>query len=294
MTGYDSICCFRSSEKSVRKRVCWELTTDCNLNCPFCHRFRSGALYYDMDKLRQTTDLLRNKGIDNIILSGGEPLLHPRFFDLFDRLRFEGFEMDICSNGTLIDDKTAGWLRGRISEISISVDGYEPDRHDRMRCSPGSFEAAMKAVRRLTEAGIDVHITTVVDAPFIPHIERMTGFLYQNNIRSVAYLGLIPIGAGKNELTEPSNQTLLRQQIGSVRSRYPEMEINTKQLLKDAGLHQCGAGKIVFGMGVDGTKLYPCLLLRERDSRGEYGAAEGFCPGSKYLNRPVRRPDDNI
>ena len=47
MKNYDSICCFRSREESSDRRVCWEITTACNLKCSFCHRSNFENKFYD-------------------------------------------------------------------------------------------------------------------------------------------------------------------------------------------------------------------------------------------------------
>ena len=284
MRGYDSICCFRSREESLGKRVCWEITTDCNLDCPFCHRSGFEPDYYDIRHLPATAEVLREAGIDNIILSGGEPLLHPQFFRILDYFRERGFELDVCSNGMLLDEDAVAMLKPRLSEISVSVDGFEKTRHDTMRQMPGSFDRLKDAILRLVQADITVHTTTVVDAPFAGKIAEMTGFLHGLGVRSASYLGLIPIGTGRNDLFEPAVQELLEQQITFVRDRYPDMEINTKQLLSRSSSCACEAGRIVFGMGVDGIALHPCLLLRKRLGT-DAGSTAGLCPGSRYLTK---------
>lgn len=284
MKGYDSICCFRSRDDSLGKRVCWEITTDCNLMCPFCHRSGFVPEYYHMEHLQHTIRLLRENQVTNVILSGGEPLLYPHFFELLDALHAEGFDLDVCTNGTLLNDDIIAQLKTRLSEISISIDGYDATRHDRMRRVQGCFDQTMNNVQKLVAQGFDVHITTVVDPSFASQIGQMTDFLYNHQIRSVAYLGLIPLDTGINRLFTPECQAELEKQTDRVREEYPDMSINTKQLLAARSGCRCEAGKIVFGLGVDGLTLHPCLLTRKRPGQ-QYGETAGMCPGSRYLTQ---------
>lgn len=283
--GYDSICCFRSRDESLGKRVCWEITTDCNLKCPFCHRYCFIPEYYDINRLPETIALFRKNSIENIILSGGEPLLHPHFIEILDALHAAGFSLDVCSNGTLLYDDTVQRLGERVSEISISIDGYEATRHEQMRQVPGCFAQTMKGVDLLIRAGIDVHVTTVVDAAFAGHIVEMTGFLHEHGICSVAYLGLIPLDTGTNHLFTSKCQALLESQVDKARNKYFDMAINTKQLLTARSGCSCGAGHVVFGLGTDGLELHPCLLTRERSGKTPGGGSIGLCPGSRYLTQ---------
>lgn len=235
-----------------------------------------------MNNLKQTIQLLKKHQIVNVILSGGEPFLHPRLFELLDVLHAEGFELDVCTNGTLLNDHIIARLKTILQEISISVDGYDAERHERMRQVPGCFALTVENMQKLVASGFDVHVTTIVDPSFVTHINRMTAFLHTCQIRSVAYLGLIPIGIGVNRLFTPECQAELERQISHVRSVYCDMSINTKQLLSNRSVCHCEAGRIVFGLGADGLILHPCLLTRKRPGRC-FSETEGLCPGSRYL-----------
>ncbi len=283
MQSFDSICCFRSREESFDRRVCWEITTACNLRCPFCHRADFDNKFYDYGKIEQTIEILKERAIKNVIISGGEPLVHPHFFDIVRRLKDEEFEVDVCSNGVLLDDENIVKLKECLSEISISLDGYEPVRHNKMRGIDGCYEATILNIKKLIQYGFDVHITTVVDPDFVEEIAKTVDYLYCLGIKTVSFLGLIPIDAGENALFNDECQEKLVEQIRTARGRYPEMSINTKQLLCEQSKCSCSAGNIIWGLGTDGVDLVPCLLTRIRDGKykNEYGP--GLCPGSKYL-----------
>lgn len=283
MKNSDSICCFRSREESRDRRGCWEITTACNLKCSFCHRANFENEFYDYQNIEQTIGLLKEHAITNVIISGGEPLLHPHFFDIVKRLREEKFEIDVCSNGVLFDDNKLVTLRNFLSEISISLDGYEPGRHDQMRGLKGSFEKTIINIKKLIEHGFDVHITTVVDSQFAGEIVKTVDFLNALGIKTVSFLGLIPIDSGENNIFHDDCQRKLIDQISEVRTKYPEMVINTKQLLCEQSKCNCGAGNIIFGLGTDGIELVPCLLTRKREGKDERKIGPGLCPGSKYL-----------
>ena len=283
MKNSDRICCFRSREESRDRRVCWEITTACNLKCSFCHRANFENEFYDYQNIEQTIGLLKEHAITNVIISGGEPLLHPHFFDIVKRLREEKFEIDVCSNGVLFDDNKLVTLRNFLSEISISLDGYEPGRHDQMRGLKGSFEKTIINIKKLIEHGFDVHITTVVDSQFAGEIVKTVDFLNALGIKTVSFLGLIPIDSGENNIFHDDCQRKLIDQISEVRTKYPEMVINTKQLLCEQSKCNCGAGNIIFGLGTDGIELVPCLLTRKREGKDERKIGPGLCPGSKYL-----------
>lgn len=285
LQNYDSICCFRSNENSMKRRVCWEIITDCNLNCPFCHRYKEKIDKYDVEKLQETMKLLKKNRIKNVIISGGEPLLHENLFTIMDDLSKNGFELDLCTNATLLNDKLIYKLKKYVTEISVSIDGFNEKRHDKFRATEGSFCLTVKNIKKLIAEGFEVHSTTVVDSSFADNIIEMVEYLNFLGIKSMAFLGLIPIETGKNELFNKECQEKLKQQISLARKKFPDININTKQLLVNESLCSCSAGDIVWGMGVDGMKLERCLLLRNREGHTHNNDGIGMCPGSKYLNK---------
>lgn len=285
--SYDSICCFRSNDSSLKKRVCWELTTDCNLKCAFCHRYGNEPSLYNISGLDKTSLLLQEKGITDVIISGGEPLLHPDIFVIMERLKSKGFHVDLCSNATLINESMIPKLKDSLREISISIDGFSHVRHEKMRGVEGCFNQTVEAVHLLIKSGIEVHTTTVVDHLFVDKITVMTDFLVELGVKSMAFLGLIPINTGKNLLFQTDIQKKIVHQLDEARKKYPTIEINSKQLVFGASNCHCGAGKFVWGMDEKGDILHDCLLTRMRKDKDMSAPTLGLCNGSKYLTRKL-------
>jgi MoaA/NifB/PqqE/SkfB family radical SAM enzyme len=110
-------------------------------------------------------DDLRDFGVPVLILSGGEPLLRPKIFEISRRAKALGFFVGLSSNGTLIDERTAD----RIAEIGygyvgISLDGVGAV-HDAFRRRAGAFEASLEGIRRCRDRGlkVGVHFTLTLD-----------------------------------------------------------------------------------------------------------------------------------
>lgn len=76
----------------------------CNFACPFCHNY--STLVADPDSLMTLpldNVLSRLKPfvgwIDGVVVSGGEPTLHPGLDDLLGQLKQEGFQVKLDTNG---------------------------------------------------------------------------------------------------------------------------------------------------------------------------------------------------
>jgi heme d1 biosynthesis radical SAM protein NirJ len=139
--------------------VIWNLIRRCNLACQHCY-----SISADIDfpgelttrEIHATMDDLAGFGVPVLILSGGEPLLHRDIFPISRRARTMGFYVGLSTNGTLIDAA----MLPRIAEVGydyvgISLDGIA-QTHDRFRRKAGAYDASLRAVRLLRDAGIKV------------------------------------------------------------------------------------------------------------------------------------------
>lgn len=138
------------------------LVAGCNLACRHCWitpTFVNGepspGECLDLGLLRQAVAEAKPLGLSHVKLTGGEPVLHPRFVEVVDYLTSGGLGMNMETNGTLIDAPLARHLKERtnVRFISVSLDGARAETHDRFRGVPGAFEAALRGLDRLVEAG---------------------------------------------------------------------------------------------------------------------------------------------
>jgi heme d1 biosynthesis radical SAM protein NirJ len=139
--------------------VIWNLIRRCNLACQHCYSISADIDFpgeLSTPEIYATMDDLKAFGVPVLILSGGEPLLHPDIFAISRRAKAMGFYVGLSTNGTLIDEA----LLPRIIAIGydyvgISLDGLK-ETHDRFRRKTGAFDASRSALRLLRDAGIKV------------------------------------------------------------------------------------------------------------------------------------------
>ncbi len=84
--------------------ACTVFTGGCNFRCPFCHN-RSLVFLNENDSEIATEDIFdflkgRNKILDGVCITGGEPLLHPGIRDFIIRVRELGLKVKLDTNGS--------------------------------------------------------------------------------------------------------------------------------------------------------------------------------------------------
>jgi len=138
------------------------MSNTCNLRCRHCWitpGFGDGKEtpgdFVDPEALRQAVVEAKPLGLCSVKLTGGEPMLHPRFMEIADLLTAEGMHMDMETNGTLMTAEKARHLKEKTSVtfISVSLDAPDARSHDSFRGVPGAFDAAVRGLDCLVNAG---------------------------------------------------------------------------------------------------------------------------------------------
>jgi SynChlorMet cassette radical SAM/SPASM protein ScmF len=138
------------------------MSNTCNLRCRHCWitpGFGDGKAtpgdFVDPEALRRAVVEAKSLGLCSVKLTGGEPMLHPRFMEIVDMLTAEGMSMDMETNGTLMTAEKASHLKEKtnVTFVSISLDGPDARSHDSFRGVPGAFDAALRGLDCLVSAG---------------------------------------------------------------------------------------------------------------------------------------------
>jgi len=140
------------------------MSTGCNLRCRHCWitpRFVDGEPQpgdvIDVEDLRKAVAEAKPMGLRNAKLTGGEPLLHPRYLEIADMLTAEGLNLDMETNGTLMTADLAHHLKQKtnVNFVSVSIDGADAATHDPFRGLEGAYDAALRGLDHLVEAGYE-------------------------------------------------------------------------------------------------------------------------------------------
>ena len=146
----------RTDILSAPIRVYWEVTNICNLRCKHCHN-SSGKSLDDELSTDEAIKTVREMARDNIFdlrISGGEPIQHPDWFEIFSEARDSGMALSFNTNGfygSQHNKTIERFLELNPEQITFSLDGNRK-HHDNLRC-PGSFDAVLKSMADLHLAG---------------------------------------------------------------------------------------------------------------------------------------------
>ncbi len=146
------------------------ITTRCNLECAHCFHGDVEPLDLSVDRIERVMKEFDEMQGLRLLVSGGEPTLHPRFGEINDLFDAFSFRTVILSNGTPFADAAAAKLV-RAHEVQISLDGVGAS-HDALR-GAGSYDKALRGLKNVADAGVDVSVATMVHSQNIYDFDEL-------------------------------------------------------------------------------------------------------------------------
>ena len=247
----------------------WHITHLCNLRCVHCYQeeyqchMTKENFYTIVDKLEL---FLQDKNVmPQINLTGGEPLLHPDFFEFASVIRQRKIKLGILTNGTLIDDAMAK----KISElkpvfVQISLDGIEKT-HDLIR-GPGNFQKALKGIALLKKYKIKVLVSFTAQKGNYTEFAELAKICKQYHVDKFWWDRVVSDDPNLY-LTSDEFQQVVLTCNKLIHNKNPFLNYsfvsNGRSLqclgTRDCGYH-CGAGKSLLIITADGSVM-PCRRL---------------------------------
>lgn len=141
-----------------------ELTYKCNLLCSFCYNSPQGRKELDGAGWLEALDRLKQAGVFNITLTGGEAFCHRDFWQIAEGVRARGFVLKVYTNGVLLADPEKARRYAELApfDTEISMHGSDAATHERLTGIHGSFEKLLRALRNLAELGVKVTVKTPI------------------------------------------------------------------------------------------------------------------------------------
>lgn len=148
--------------------VQWHITNKCSQRCKQCYLFQAenNVIEQELDIAIMSViveDVLKTakelKANALFVLTGGDPMLYPKFWELLDTINklSDKFKIkstiDILGNPFYIDSSSASELKKYgIRKFQLSLDGLQ-EKHDILR-SQGGYQDTFRAMQILKEADI--------------------------------------------------------------------------------------------------------------------------------------------
>ena len=108
------------------KKVYFEITNVCNLNCSFCPGTKRQKSFVSLEDFERTTDKIKGRVTYLYLHLMGEPTIHPELCEILRIANEKGFKVIVTTNGTTLAEKGRLLIEnGKIHKVSISLHSFE-------------------------------------------------------------------------------------------------------------------------------------------------------------------------
>ena len=262
----------------------FELTDACNLACLHCGSSAcpQNSTYLPLQAIQKVLDEVAAAYPPQsvmVCLSGGEPLLHPDFFDVAAYAHRLGFPCGMTTNGTRIDAACAQRLvQTGVASVSVSLDGPQA-LHDWLRGRPGVYDQAVAGLRQLVETShgqMLTQVTTVAHKKNLHHLEELYPAVCALGVTSWRIINLEPIGRARtrNDLLLDAEELRFLLDYIQAKRFDPAAPVEVtygcshfltlpyERMVRD-NYFLCGAGTMVASVLCNGD-IYGCMDIERR------------------------------
>ncbi|MBX3184251.1 MAG: radical SAM protein [Polyangiaceae bacterium] len=189
-----------------------QVVRHCNHFCGFCSN-PTTPYTHTFESMKVLVDDFVRRGYFGVILTGGEPTLHPELPRICAYARDQGLHVRMITNGSrLADPEFAREMsEAGLQLVHVSVYSTRPEVEAVLRGMQGSLPKAFAAVKNAHEHGVEVNINCVINKLNADHLHENIEYWIEHHpyIRHFVWNNLDP-SMGRAEVNQAEFTPRLR------------------------------------------------------------------------------------
>lgn len=158
----------------------WLVTRKCNYRCAGCNVWKEqDDRELTTNQIKKGLDILKNLGIVELVISGGDPLLREDIGEITDYAS-KLFVTTVYDNGSMAAKKMD--VLRNVDFVAISIDSLSEAKNDEIKNVPGAWKRAMESVEKLHKNGINVSVTPTISQKNLYEITDITNYFTKKGI----------------------------------------------------------------------------------------------------------------
>ena len=199
--------------------VCtFAINNACNARCGFCNFAldklpRENWVYVSCQGAFDALDILFAQGIRYVVITGGEPMLHPELGLIAKHAAQLGMKVMLVTNGGLLrSERIRDLIAAGVSSFIISIDAATVEAHECNRGLPGVCDRIREANHQLKQLKVhstaSVTMSRLVDYDALPDFLKSLGFTSVTFSYPLRQLGSSFLGYSDSHLVDFTNEEL--------------------------------------------------------------------------------------
>ncbi len=148
------------------------VTDRCNFRCGYCmpkeifnreYRFLARDQLLTFEEIARVAQILVDGGVSKIRLTGGEPLLRAELERLIEMVSFDGVDLTLTTNGSLLARKAQVLAEAGLSRVTVSLDSLDDEVFQEMNDVSFPVAGVLEGIAAASDVGLGpVKINAVV------------------------------------------------------------------------------------------------------------------------------------
>jgi MoaA/NifB/PqqE/SkfB family radical SAM enzyme len=164
------------------------VTDRCNSRCVTCDYWQHGQTNLPVAQARRLAPELRALGTKVVLLSGGEPLVHPHWHEVAGTLREAGLRLWLLTAGLSLA-RHADQVCELCERVTVSLDGATPETYRAIRGVDG-FDAVCKGIRAAVARGLPVTLRCTVQRGNFRELPGLVRLALALGVEQISFLAV--------------------------------------------------------------------------------------------------------
>lgn len=261
----------RATEQRIPVAGLLELTSRCNLRCVHCYLGAQEQHWAEarrrqelpLEKLLSIIDELADAGCLYLGITGGDPMLHDHFADVYRHACERGIRVTVLCNGVLVRDAIVDLFREYPPlQVEVSLYGATKATYEAVTKVPGSHAKCLVGIRKLVDNGIRVQLKTVIIKLNAHEVEEMRSIAHGLGVDFRVDSAIFPTLTDRDKA--PLDYRIppaeaIRLELSDPRALAAWSEKIDLQPIPSDSLYRCGAGVTGFYIDPFGF-VSPCIM----------------------------------
>lgn len=211
--------------------ICWNITSQCNQGCKYCHRFLNiENLNYEKNVI--ILEKLINSKVGALTWTGGEALLLP-YLDKLLRKSYEcGIKNKLITNGKLLTRERLEKIHKYLNVVNLSLDSISDEINEKIGRGQDHFNTIKKRIDLLEHYNVGYNINTVLNRTNINDMIEFSNYVSNlkiNEWRIFKFMPLRELSIKTRDLFDIPQEDF-DTTINVLKMQHPNLNIITREI----------------------------------------------------------------
>ncbi len=262
-------------KKLILNDLCIEILQKCPNKCIYCssNSDLTKETIIDFETLKNTISFLSRKcDINEISLSGGEPLLHKDIYKIVEFCAKNALKTTIYTSGVLFDEKFHEIYKENykllekagLNKIVFDLQTVNEEIYDKLMGTEGNLQFAKSSIQNAEKFTFEKSIHFIPNKLNYLQFDKVLEFAEKSGVNELRVLRFVPQGRGRENVEQLLlNEEELRKFIKNIEKIKPKTtKIRVGIPLLENSSHICTAGNDKLHIRFDG-QILPCPAFKD-------------------------------